>query len=810
MDYLRDVSLTIRYLLKRPGYASAVVAILALAIAATSGIFSAVHAVLLAPLPIANPTRLVVAWLSDTARNYGVVELSYREFEEWRDRRRSVSELAVMGSSNWTMVLDGRGDPVRLPMAGVSAGFFEVLGARPLLGRSIQPQDDLPNAAGVIVLNHGAWVRRFGADPGVVGATVTLDEKPYTIVGVMPPGFDFPRQAEFWTPVVPILAPPGEKDNALDVGVLFAVGRLREGVTTGAATEDLNRIVETRQAIGAASVGSRVAMTPFLDYLFGPVRAALWLLLAAVAVLMLIACANISALMLARVSMRRREHSIRLAVGATPASLGRLWMFEIGSLSIAGGSLGFLVGGWMTAAIVALAPDDIPRLTDISMNVPVALFTAAAVFVTALLCGLAPVRQASAANLVDGLNDAARGTPGRQTHRSRSLLLVFQMAFAVVLLVGAGLVVRSFDKLRTIDLGFSPYGVVTMQIDPRSAVTNRNAWFRELRARVEALPGVETAGTVYLPPLALGPIGQGTWVLLEGQPDTSETRRRNPLLNYQIASPGYFGAMRIPLRRGRLFDARDDGRAPRVAMVGANTAQRLWPGEDPVGKRLGLPTFVPGDRRIVWRTVVGVVAAVRYKGLDDDSLDVYEPADQAAQTADHLVLRTDRSAPAVAAAVQTIAKDLDPRVVVDHVTTLEAVVSRAMAPWRLSAWMFTLFAAAAAVLAAVGLFSLLNLETAARRQEFAVRIALGALRRDIVRLVLTSAAWQIVCGVGAGLVIALVSTRALRSLLFGVQPIDAMTYVSVSALVLGLVGIASYVPARRAAGLDPATLLRRN
>ena len=810
MDYFRDLRLTIRYLLKRPGYSAAVVAILALAIAATSSIFSAVHAVLLAPSPIAHPTRLVIAWLSDTARNYGVVELSYREFEEWRDRSRSFSDVAVMGSSNWTMVLDGRGDPVRLPMAGVSAGFFETLGARPLLGRTIQPPDDLPNAAGVIVLNHGAWVSRFGADPGVVGTTVTLDEKAYTIVGVMPAGFDVPRQAEFWTPVVPILAPPGDADNALDVGVLFVVGRLREGVTPSAASQDLDRIVETRQTTGAASVGSRVTITPFLDYLFGPVRAALWLLLAAVGVLMLIACANVSALMLARVSLRRREHSIRLAVGATRASLGRLWMFEILSLSIAGGALGVLVCGWMIAAIVALAPDDIPRLTDVAMNVPVALFAGAAVFLTALLCGIAPVRQASAANLVEGLNDAARSTPGRQTRRTRSLLLVFQMAFAVVLLIGAGLVVRSFDKLRTIDLGFSPSGVVSMQIDPRGAGTGRNAWFRELLTRVEALPGIETAGTVYLPPLALGPIGQGTWVLLEGQPDTPEVRRINPLLNYQIASPGYFRAMTIPLRRGRLFDARDDGRTARVAIVGENTAERLWPGENPIGKRIGLPTFVPGERRVVWRTVVGVVAAVRYKGLDDNSLDVYDPAEQAAQTADHLVLRTDRSAPAVAAAVQTVARDLDPRVVIDHVTTLEAVVSRVMAPWRLSAWMFTLFAIVAALLAAVGLFSLVNLDTAGRRQEFAVRIALGALRRDIVRLVLTSAGWQVVAGIGLGLLIALFSTRALQSLLFGVEPIDGITYSSVIALILGLVAIASYVPARRAAGLDPSTLLRRD
>jgi predicted permease len=662
------------------------------------------------------------------------------------------------------------------------------------------------------VLNHGAWVRRFGADPAVVGSTITLDERPHTIVGVMPKGFDFPAHSELWTPVVPILSAASGRwdDDALtNVGVLFVVGRLADGVTPAAASDELDRIASGPRPNGAARFSSGVQVTPFLDYLFGPVRPALWLLFAAVGVLLLIACANISALMLGRASLRRRELAVRLALGATRATLRRLWMFETFALSIAGGVLGLLACRWIAAAIARLGPDDIPRVAEVAINLPVAAFTCVVVLVTSLLCGVAPIRHASATSLLESLNDAAYATPGRQVRRARSLLLMLQIALAVVLLIGAGLVVRSFANLRTLDLGFTPSGVLTIHMTPRGDGASGNAWFQELLARIGTLSGVQTAGAIHLPPLALGPIGQGTWFLYEGQPDTPEVTRTNPLLNYQVASPGYFRAMGIALRRGRLFEARDDARGLPVAIIGETTANRLWPGEDPIGKRVGLPDFVPGERRIVWRTIVGVVADVRYHGLDDTSLDIYDPAQQAALTADHLVVRTRENPLSMAAAIQAAARSLDSRVVIDRVTTLDAVVARAVAPWRLSAWMFTLFATLAALLAALGLFSLVSLDAASRRRELAVRIALGAVRRDIIRLILTAAGRQVTIGVMSGLVVAMVGTRALQGLLFGVDRLDAVTHLAVIVLIVGVVGVASYVPARRAAGLDPSVLLRR-
>jgi putative ABC transport system permease protein len=808
MDLLHDVRVTIRNLLEARGYTFAAVVTLALAMGATSAIFSAVHAVLLSPMPIADPERLIVAWGASSARDRNVIELSFRNVEDLAAGTQSLAGVAAIGSSNWSMVWETDGDPVRIPFAGVSASFFDTLGARPLLGRTFRPEDDAPNGPRVVVLNHGAWVRRFGANPHVVGSTMTLDEELYTVIGVMPNGFDFPRGAELWAPVVPILAGSSgqwKQDALTNVGVLFVVGRLREGVTPAAASQELSRLATTTPRFG-----STVVVTPFLDYLLGPVRPALWLLFAAVAVLLLIACANVSALMLTRVTARQREHALRLALGATRGGLGRLWMLESVVLAVAGGTLGIIASHWIAAAIVALSPDDVPRVTDIAINVPVAVFTFAAILLTTLICGIAPVRLAGRTQLSEALADAARGTPGRHSRRTRSLLLIFQMGLAVVLLVSAGLVLRSFVNLRQLDLGFDPSQTLAIDVDPRGIDTPVNEWFDRLLQQVSSLPHVEAAGAIYLRPLALGAIGQGTLILLEGQPDTPEGKRGNPTLNYQVATPGYFDAMRIRLLRGRLFDARDTSRSERVAIVDETTARRLWPGDDPIGKRLGMPTFTPGERVTVWRTIVGVVADVRYRGLDDAWLDVYDAALQASLPANTLAIRTSGDPLSMATTVQARARELDPRVVVDGITTMDAVVSRAIAPWRLSAWMLALFAGLAFLLATVGLFSLVSLDVASRRHEFAVRLAVGALGRDILRAVLATTSLQVIAGLGLGVIAAVAATRALQTMLFGIEWIDVATYAAVLCLVLITVSIAAYLPARRASRIDPLALLRRD
>lgn len=805
--------LAIRRLIAQPGYTSAVVLTLALAIAATSASFSAVYTVLLKPQAITDAGDLVVCWAADVPRSLPVVELSYQNFQDWNAGSRSFTHMAAMGSAMWNAVLDGRGEPARLAYAAVSASFFDTLGVSPHLGRGFRPQDDVPNAPNVVILNYGAWLRRFGGDPAIVGTTIRLDDKPYAVVGIMPKGFDFPRGAEFWTPVVPALTAASAewKTNALtDVGVLFVIGRLRPGATPASAAADLDALAgRIARTTGAYRFGSSVVATPFLEYVLGPVRPALWILFAAVGILLLVACANVSGLMLVRASLRHREHAIQIALGATSGALARAWIAESLIVSVAGGALGLVLSQWIADLIVALGPDDVPRLGDVSVTPAVVAFAAVAIAASAALVGIGPVRQARRADAAPLLGSGDRTTTGARVRRARAALLALQVGLAVVLLAASVVVVQSFARLRSIDLGFVPSDVFTMSVEPRIA-TPVNAWFDRLLRRVAALPDVEAAGVITVPPLALGPIGQETWVLLEGQPETAAAIEQNPQLNYQAASPGYFETMRIRLVRGRPFTDRDDERAPHVALVSETTARRLWPGADPIGKRLAMPSFDPTHPGTTWRTVVGVVGDVRYRGLTEVRLDVYDPALQSGTIAIHMVVRTATRPLAAAASIRAVARDLDPRVVIDRVATMDDVVSRAMAPWRLSAWMLSLVAAVAFGLSAIGLFSLVSLDAASRRHEFAIRLALGASPRDIVRTATGVAARAVAAGAALGLAGAAAGTRAIRSVLAEVGSLDTWSWSGVLLLVAAVAMIASYLPARRAGGIDPMSLLRRD
>jgi putative ABC transport system permease protein len=806
-----DFQLALRHLRKSPGYTATAVLTFALAIGANSAIFSAVSAILLRPLPVSAPESLAVVWQTDE-RGQAVIELTYRHLREWTTASNTFAGAAVMGSHNWSAVLQGRGEPSRIWFNGVSARFFDTLGVMPFLGRGLRPDDDIPNAPPVAVLNHGAWVRRFGADTSIIGSTMTLDSGPVQIVGVMPPGVDFPRAAEFWVPVVPLIAsgtPPTTK-NLDGLGVFYVVGRVRPGLGIDGVRSEIDAAEARldRAEPGRLKWGSRTVATPFVDYVFGPVRPALRMLWAAGGVLLLIACANISGLMLTRVSQRRQEHGVRLALGASRASIGRLWVAEALVVAVAGGILGLAAAHWMARAIVTLAPDDLPRIGDVGIDARVALFTFAVVLTTAVVTGVMPLRHARADSLVSAL-DRERSTAGQSTMRARSALSVVQIGLAVVLLVAAGLVLRSFIALRQIDLGFTPERVLTLTVQPADNVTPANVWLHDFLRDVRGMPGVEAAGAVYLRPLMLGPIGQNVAVFLEGQPETRQTAESNPTLNHQIATPGYFEAMKIPLRAGRFFTDQDTVDAPRVVVVSDSTARRLWPGQTAVGKRLSMSGFTPGKPGRAWRTVVGVVSDVRYRALDEVQLDVYDPALQVGRAADNVVLRTSGNPLAIANAVRAAARSRHPSTVVDSITTMDAVVARAESPWRLTMWIFVLFALLAFGLAALGLFSLVALDVAHRGREFAIRFALGASRTGILRSVLRRAAWHVTIGLSTGLLASFVVGRAMRGLLFGIPPGDLATYAAVPVLVAVVVAIAAYVPARRAGRVDPQALLRQ-
>jgi predicted permease len=415
-----ELWLSLRLLRKAPGYSTAVILTLALIVGANSAIFSAVHAVLLNPLPIRQPDRVVVSWEADAARNLPLVELSYRNFQDWAAHSRSFVQTAAVGSSTWPVVLELADAPIRISSAGVSASFFDTLGVAPALGRALTPEDDHPNAAQVVVLSHAAWVRLFGGDASVVGRTIQLNGW-FTVVGVMPRDFDYPRGTDVWLPVSPILAAASRQDvDAFrDVGVLFVIGRLRDGVTAAMAAKELNELSIELQREGAARrFGTSVVVTPLIEHLLDPVRQALWALFAAVGILLLIGCANVSGLMLTRLSLRHQEHAVRLALGATGSRLGRLWLIEAGILALAGGVLGLVASDWLAQAIVVLGPDDVPRLEMVTMNVPVATFTFLVVAMSALLCAAEPFRQARTLTLLEPLHGAGLSTTGLRPRRS--------------------------------------------------------------------------------------------------------------------------------------------------------------------------------------------------------------------------------------------------------------------------------------------------------------------------------------------------------------------------------------------------------
>ena len=809
---LSDLRLAVRHLLRAPGFTIAATLTLALAIGANSAIFSAVNAVLIRPLPVRAPDEVVVVWQNEATTGQAVVELTHRHLREWMAAGTVFSNASLMGSHNWPGILEGAGEPVRVWYAGVSASFFEVLGVTPFIGRPFNPADDRPGAAPVVAVNHSTWMNRFSGDRSVIGRTITVDGRRAEIVSVMPPGVDLPRAAEFWTPAVSALTGfDPENTRILDtVGVFYVIGRPGPGVTPstlGAAIDALEARLDATTP-GRLKWGDRAVVTPLLTHVFGPTRPALWALWAAVTVLLLIACANVSGLLLTRVAQRQREHAVRLALGATRFAVGRVWVLEVLLVTFAGGVLGFIAASRLSRLIVALAPDDLPRLDAVNIDTTVALFTFGVVLAVALAVGAMPIRQAGVARIAETLAAGGRATTDRRSMRARSGLLMVQMSLAVLLLVAAGLVTRSFVELKRLHLGFDPVRVLSVNVLPQSASIPTNEWMTALLERVRTIAGVEAAGAVALPPLALGPIGQGVRVVLQGQPETAEAAARNPTLNYQVATPGYLEAMGIRLVQGRWFNALDAADAPRVSVVSESTARRLWPGEDPIGQRVRMANFTPGKPGSSWRQIVGVVADVRHRDLEEVQLDIYDPALQVGQDAGHLIVRAHVDPNSLLPFIRQHARALDARVILDRVTTLEAVVARASAPWRFSMWLFALLAAVSFALAAVGLFSVVALDVIERRHEFAVRLALGASSRQILRTVLFRFGVRVAIGAAAGLLAALMSTQVLRSLLFQIGPHDPATYV----VVIGVVALASllaaYVPARRAAATSLQTLLR--
>ena len=608
-----DLRHALRSLRRRPLLFVVAASALALGIGASTAVFSVVDAVLLRPLPFAEPERLVLLWQSIPERNEPFVEVSYPYLLEMRARSRSMAALAAMPSVNSGFILAGR-EPVKVEGRIVTGNFFEVLGARAALGRTFGEDEDRVGVPRVVVVSHGLWQRQFGGDPGLVGRTIAVDRTSMTVIGVMPREFRYPPGVDLWTPLVPVIPEIVAKDN---VGWATLVGRLARGTTLEQARDELNGINAEQLRLHAPSAPAvKVVLTPLAQEWFGSSRPALLVLLGAVLLVLLLACANVSALLLARAAARQREIAVRLALGASRARLVQQLLVEASLIALAGGLAGTLLAVWGLDALIALVPAQVPRLEDAAIDPRVLAFALALTAVSALISGLVPALLASKASLTEVLAEGARSAgPAVRQVRARAVLVGAEAAVALVLLAGAGLLTRTFQNLRRVELGFDPRNVLTLEIDgPRGKyekAEERRQLYRTLVERIDALPGVESAAAVFIRPL-WGRVGLDWPLMVEGQSEVEA--ERNPALNLQIVTHDFFRTMRMPVRNGRTFNDRDTGGVTPVVVVSEALARRYWPGQDAVGKRVRTPMPSP-PYTPTWMAVVGVVAPARYLRL---------------------------------------------------------------------------------------------------------------------------------------------------------------------------------------------------
>ncbi|HSL20156.1 MAG TPA: ADOP family duplicated permease [Vicinamibacterales bacterium] len=795
-------------------------AVLALGLGANLAIFSVAYAVLLRPLPVADQQSLVVMWERTEQQPEAVWEVSYRDFRDWESRNASFSQLAATGSINWSARLMQQDGPVVLPFAAVSGSFFDLLGARPALGRALTRTDDQRSGPGVAVLSDSVWRRQFAADPKVIGRSARIDDggglRTITIVGVMPAEFDYPRGAALWLPISPTLARHSAAAGvdlleARGIGFLYVLGRLRSGVGLAQARADMNGIVGRLTGTGEPGTGRSIVVTPLADHIFGQTRPALLLLIGAAALVLFLTCANVIGLLLARLSANRRELAIQIALGAGRSHLLRQGIAEGAALVVAGLTAAILLALWCVPLLKALAPDTVPRLGDVTLRTPMlAGFAMGAGLLAALACGGLPLlivlRRATPHLLAASDEPAGRTT----TLRARNGLLIVQTALAVVLLVAATLTVRSFHAVQRVQLGFDPDGVVTLDVlappekYPQGEANER--FYRHAIERLRRLPGVSAVAALFLRPFEFGPIGAGVAVLLEGQsPRDRDAWGENPSLNAEAITPEYFKVMRIPILEGRAFNEQDTRESPPVAIVSRSAARRLWPGHNPIGKRLMNSAELKNG---TWRTVVGVVGDVRYRGLTEVTFDLYEPYLQSEVDVSHFVVQASADASTFLGPLRDEIRAIDPHAIVDAIRPMQAVVDRQVAPWRFAALLFSLLAGLALAVAVVGVYALLAQQVVERTREIGVRIALGARHEQIVRFFAWRTSRVIGAGLLAGVAVALAVGRSMSALLFGVAPADAVTYAVVCALLVVAAAAGAYRPIRHAMAVDPIVALR--
>jgi putative ABC transport system permease protein len=799
----RDVRYAVRMLMRSRSFTMIAVVTLALGIGANTAIFSIVYTVLLKPLPYEQSDRLMMLW-GNTSRNRGGAA-SAADFLDWRKSSRTFEEMSAVNFSRLTMT--GRGEPVTIPGARVNAQFFKLMRVAPALGRTFTTAEDRAGGARAIVLSQHAWQTRFSSDPKIIGRTVVLDGNPYTVVGVMPAGFDFPavvldQAVEYWVPL--------QFDEArADRGghFLAVVGRLRDGVQLPTAQAEINTIAaRLEQQYPDINTNWVVNVIPIQEQIVGDVRTALYVLIGAVGFVLLIACANVANLLLARAAGRARELAVRAALGASRRQLLQQLLTESVVLSVIGAVLGLILASWALALASSMTAAWIPRASEIAIDVPVLAFTVATAVLTGMLFGVAPGLHVTRTVLSETLKGGARstGTPGQQ--RLRAAFVVGEIALAFVLLIGAGLLIRSFQQMQNIRPGFEPDQTLTAVMAlPQARYTDlpkQVAFTSGLLARLRATGSVRSAALSSFIPMD----GKENLLVfsIDGQAEPPPGQRR--LAQFRVVSDGFFETLHVPLRRGRTFTAGDVDGAPRVAIVSQLLADKYFPATDPIGQRVTLDD--PGDQR-QWFTVVGVVDDVRFREMTRKPMPLlYMPAGQVQFPEFTLVARTAGDPMAVAPSVRAVVRSLDPAMPVNGVRTLEQVVSSSMAGARFRTRLLACFALIALLLSAIGVYGVMSYSVEQRSQEMGLRMALGARPSDVLRLVTGHGVRLAAVGIVLGLAAAFWVTRLLESLLFGVSTTDPVTFGSIAVLLGGVALLASVIPARRATRADPMAVLR--
>ncbi|HMV86470.1 MAG TPA: ABC transporter permease [Blastocatellia bacterium] len=805
---LQDLRFGVRTLLKSPGFALVALLTLALGIGANSAIFSVVNAILLRPMAYKNPEQLMLI-------NHNYLKISLKAsvsafgFAHYRDNAKSFESLSAI--TGWAANLTGEGEPERLMGQSVSANFFHLLGFEAAKGRTFAPGEDQEGKNRVVVLSHGFWQRRLGGDANVLNKTLSLNGENYTVVGVMPESFQFGREfgqvVDMWRPIV--FTPDQLSSNSLTSEFLTVIARLRPGVSQQQAQAEMDTIAANLRGQymqGADATFWALLLTSFREQVVGDIRTMLLIVLLVVGFVLLIACANVANLLLARAAARQKEITVRMAMGASRWRIIRQLLTESVLLAVTGGILGLVIGFWGVKALISLNADRIPRANEVTLDWRVLLFTFGVAILTGVLFGIVPALQTAKANLNETLKEGGRSAAATAKHWMRSTLVVAEIAMALAVLIGAGLLVKSFMQVQQVNPGFNPQGLLTMHLslpDGKYSVAPQRAdFYKQLVNDVRALPGVQSVGAVSDLPLS-GSGSSGSF-RIEGR-DVPQNQSL-PHGARWAATPEYFKTMGIPIIRGRYFEERDTADSAPVAIIDESLAKKYWPNEDPVGKRI---SFEGGANNRIWREIVGLVGHVKHTDLEGESrAQYYMPHSQRAQPRMALVIRTASDPNSLAGSVRGVIKAMDSDLPVFRVRTMDQFVADSMTQRRFALLLIGVFAGLAMLLAAIGLYGVMAYSVTQRTHELGLRMALGAQRSDVMKLVVRQGMLLAAIGLGLGVALALLLSRAMKTLLFNVSATDPLIYLLIAITLAAVALLACFIPARRATKVDPMVALR--